>query len=438
MLGRSPDATLKVGDRVLNVTRPGDYAEILRLEDRGLREVGFRKRMATYRDQGDLFAFAMYEKVRTANEVAKTRKFENAIDADLFSFYLSPEIVDVVLKGFRDNAALTIRFQKAERAYQGRLLGIDSAEPWDIEACPSTATEPRFVIGDASRAVAEATEIFGSDYKAELDDLLDPRNGRLDIVAGPNRQAGDFTWGAYGPSWVFYMQEYNGYLSDVVSLAHESAHAVHFRLLYKAGVPWYYGDGARYFTEGFAKVNELLVLDHLSKTAKTVAEQLFYLRQLNSKLTSVKFTAMYWAAYATSFEIEVYRRMKSGAVKKPEDIHEIWTEFGTQWMYGFDRFPDLKYVWADTHHFFDSPRYYSNYLFAWVFALAVYERVQADPVMAEKFVGLMKAGFSDEPAVLLRAYLGVDLSDPKGLERMLAFVEKKLAEFERQVLDDKK
>src|SRR5262249_13920832 len=154
----------------------------------------------------------------------------------------------------------------------------------------------RFVIGDASRAVVEATKVFGSEYKAELEHLLDPRNGRLDIVAGSNRRAGDLTWGAYGASWVFFMQGYSGYLADVVTLAHESAHAVHFRLLHKAGVPWYYADGARYFTEGFAKVNELLILDYLSKTAKTEAEQLFYLRQLNSKLTSVKFAAMYWAA----------------------------------------------------------------------------------------------------------------------------------------------
>jgi oligoendopeptidase F len=257
-------------------------------------------------------------------------------------------------------------------------------------------------------------------------------------VTGPNRKPGDFTWGAYGQSWVFFMQGYNGYLADVVTFAHESAHAVHFQLLHKAGVPWYYGDGPRYFTEGFAKVTELLVLDYLSKTAKTEGDRLFYLRQLTSKLASVKFAAMYWAAYATSFEVEVYRRLKNGQLKKPEDIHEVWAEFGRLWMYDFDQFPDLKYTWADTHHFFDSPRYYSNYLFAWVFALAVYERVQSDPAMAEKFVGLMKAGFSDEPAVLLRTHLDVNLADPETLNRIFALVEKRLAEFEQHVLGDSK
>jgi oligoendopeptidase F len=202
--------------------------------------------------------------------------------------------------------------------------------------------------------------MFGSDYYSELADLLDPKNGRLDIVAGDNRENGDFTWGAYGPSWLFYMQGYQGYLSDVVTLAHESAHAVHYSLLYKADVPWYYGDGARYFTEGFAKVNELLVLDHFVKTAANQQEQLFYLRELNSKLASVKFMAMYWAAFATNFETEVYRRIKSGVIKKPEDIHQVWYEYGNLWSLDFNKFPERKFTWAGTHHFFDASRYYRN------------------------------------------------------------------------------
>lgn len=433
MLDRSPDAIVKVGERSLNVTNAGEYAEILRADDRGIRESGFRKRMNTYKAQADLYSFALYEKARSANDVADMHTFANALDASLFEHFLTPTTVDAVLKEFRDHASLTIRFQKAERVYQQKLLGLKSAEAWDIDARPASLPEPRFVISDASQCVQAATKLFGADYAAELAHLVDPKNGRLDIVAGPNRGPGDFTWGAYGPSWVFYMQGYNGYVTDVVTFAHESAHAVHFRLLHQAAVPWYYSDGARYFTEGFAKINELLILDYLARQAKTDADKLFYLRMLNSKLASVKFAAMYWAAYATSFEAEVYRRVKGSTVTKPEDIHEIWAEFGRLWMLDFDRHPDLKYTWADTHHFFDSSRYYSNYLFAWLFALAIYEKVQGDPAQATRFVELMKAGFSDEPAVLLKKHLDVDLADPKTLERMFKVVENRVAEFEEQV-----
>jgi oligoendopeptidase F len=229
------------------------------------------------------------------------------------------------------------------------------------------------------------------------------------------------------------MNGYNGYLSDVIMLGHESAHVVHASLLYKANVPWIYSDGARYFTEGFAKVNELLVLDYLLKNSRNESDRLFFLRELNSKLASVKFASMFWAAYATSFEVEAYRRAREGTLNKPEELHEIWAELGRRWVLDFDKYPDLKYTWAGTHHFFDAPRYYSNYLFAWLLAVTLYERFQSDPTSIDKYIALMKSGFPSEPANLLQKHLGIDLSDPKTLDRAFSLVEKQLNEFERLV-----
>ena len=433
MLARTPDATITVGDKQLNVMKAGDFGVSLRLDDRDIRELAFQKRVAGFKVQADLYAYTLFNKVLLANSVEESHHFANAIEAALFDSYQTPEMLDIVLHSFRQRASLAIRFQKAERVYQQKLLHLQVAQPWDLKARPNDIPEPRFTIGDASKNVIKATEIFGPKYQAELNNLLNPKNGRLDIVPGENRRNGDFTWGSYGPSWVFYMQGYNGYITDVVTLAHESAHAVHYGLLYKAGVPWYYSDGARYFTEGLAKVNELLILEHLAKTTKTPADRLFYLRELNSKLASVEFAAMYWAAFATSFETEVYRRVKSGLLKTPDEIHEVWAEFGRLWMLGFDQHPDLKYTWAGTPHFFGASRYYSNYLFAWVFSALVYERLQTDPSFPDKLVQLMETGFSAEPAKLLQTKLGIDLADSDALDRIFVVVEKRLEEFERAV-----
>jgi len=298
--------------------------------------------------------------------------------------------------------------------------------------------EPRFSIGEASRAVIDATEAFGPEYQSELASLLDPHNGRMDIVPGKGRINSWFTWGAYGATWVVYLQGFDGYLADVVVLAHECAHAVHFSLFSKAGVPWYYGYGAPYVTEGFAKLGELLVLDRLAASAQSRADRLLYLRQLNSKLASVRYGTMFGSACATGFETEVYRRVQEGIVKKPEDIHELWAELGRAYTPDFDRYSDVRYTWAAIHQFFDASRYYSNYLFAWILAVSMYERLQADPAFAGKIVDLMKAGWSDEPAVLLRTRLGIDLQDPKTLSRVFSLIEKRLAEFEKEIQADQK
>ena len=312
MGGHLPGSTLSIGKREINVTTEGGYNEILRSPDRSVRETGFRRRIAAYKGQSDLYAFALLQKIKTANAVAELHSFPNAVADTLYSHYLKPETVDVVLKAFRDHASLTIRYQKAERAYQQKLLHLNRVEPWDLEFRPPESPEPRFTISEAAQAVIGATEILKQDYQTELKSLLDPANGRLDIVPGKNREAGDYSWGWYGPAKVFYMNGYNGYPEDVVTLGHESAHVVHHSLMYKSDVPWHYTEGARYFTEGFAKVNELLVLQYLLKKSRNDSDRLFFLRELNSKLASVKFASVFWAAYATSFEVEAYRRVKRG------------------------------------------------------------------------------------------------------------------------------
>jgi oligoendopeptidase F len=340
-------------------------------------------------------------------------------------------LVDRVLKAFRENASLAIRFQKAEREYQRKILGLPSAAPWDVDASPKSLQPPLHTIGDASKAVLTATSIFGAEYQKEMEHLLDPKNGRMDIVPAPNREDGDFTTGSYGPGWVFFMHGYDGQTNQVVTLAHEAAHAVHYRLLFNSGVPYYYSDGARYFVEGCAKVNELLILETLAKQAANDAERLYYKRQIASKLASVRFTSMYWSAFATSFEREVVKRIKAGHLTSAEQIHDVWGEFGRLWSIDFEEYPELKYTWPDTHHFLTSSRRYAQYLFAWVVALAFYEKAQSDPSAGEHFIALMKRGFSGEAAVLLENEMAIVLDDPALIERMFKVVETRVADFEK-------
>jgi oligoendopeptidase F len=190
-----PDAAMKIGDRVVNVTQPGGYNDILRVADRSVRESGFRKRLDAYKSQSDLYAYALLQKIKTANAVSEVHKFPNAEAESLYSYYLTPETVDAVLKAFKNHASLTIRYQKAERSYQQKLLGLNDVEPWDLEMRPPENPEPRFTISEASQAVIRATGMLKQDYQNELTALLNPVNGRLDIVPGENREAGDYSWG---------------------------------------------------------------------------------------------------------------------------------------------------------------------------------------------------------------------------------------------------
>lgn len=434
MIARSPAVELIVADRTYVVTNDGDFAETQRLADRDVREAAYRMRLATFEAQGDLYAYALREKALTANALASQRYFKDATDEAAFNSFLSPAIVDAVLAKFRQFASLSARFEIAEAEYQKKMLNLPHVEPWDLSVSPAVPAAPRLNIRDASAAVLNAMAPMGTDYAGELAHLFDPTNGRMDVVTGPNRVAGDFTSGAYGPrSWVFFMQGYGGYLSDIVTLAHEVAHVVHFCLMGAEPVAYFDAEGPRYFTEGFAKVNEIIILQHLADGTADAALKLLYLKEMASKLCSVKFTSMYWAAYATSFEVETYRRIADQGLTKSDEIHGVWEEFGRLWSSGFDAFPAKRCLWAATHHFFDAPLYYSNYLLAWVLAVSVYERMKLDPTFFGRFVDMMKTGFRGDPLTLLKTQLGIDLTDDATLVRMFAMVEDRLSAFEASV-----
>ena len=96
-----------------------------------------------------------------------------------------------------------------------------------------------------------------------MDALLDPANGRLDIVSGPNRVANAFTYQLpYGQS-PFYSYGYEGYQNDVIILAHEAGHAVHQSLMNRAKIPRSTMSGPPFFTESYAILDEMVLDDSL-------------------------------------------------------------------------------------------------------------------------------------------------------------------------------
>jgi len=430
-LKTAPFGTIKLNGEEVPVRQQFD--KLMHQPDRAIRQEAYRRLGYGYRDQGESFASNLLRVGRAADSAAKRRHFNDALEGSYFNLYLSPAHVDAVLGAFEAHREVARRFQRANSAYVAKQLGLSAAEPYDLDAPLPGVTTPRLTIAEASDAVRVATSVFGPDYRAQLDSILDPKNGRLDIVAGPKRAPGAFTLGPYGGEAVFFMESYEGYVADVVSLAHELAHAVHFGLMSAAKVSWYSSSGPAYLLEGTAKVNELLVLDELAHHATTEAERIFYLRELGSKLASVRFTTMYWAVLATRFEVDVNRGLAGGTVTAPAAVHQTWLRVGNELSEAYDGVPDNAYIWANTPNFFKWPRTYVNYLYAWVIAASIYERVYSDPTVAAKLVDLMRSGFSQEPAKLLEHHLGIDLTNPATLEGAFALLDNRVREFEESV-----
>src|SRR5262249_52380484 len=159
------------------------------------------------------------------------------------------------------------RYFQAKKDRIRRTSGIEDPSPWDNDVVPTGFERPRFTVAEASDALKASLAFHGPRYSADLAELLDPANGRLDIVRGKHRMPGAFSWGYYGAPRVFYSFGYRGYLDDVLTLSHEGGHAVHYDLIDQNKVLPVYASGPQYFTESFAMLNEFMTAEYLARHA---------------------------------------------------------------------------------------------------------------------------------------------------------------------------
>jgi oligoendopeptidase F len=144
---------------------------------------------------------------------------------------------------------------------------------WDINAPRPNLKPIRFTITETSQIIKAALEPLGAEYGRELASLLDPANGRIDIVPAENRLPASFASTYPVPHSIFYTFNYEGYYLDLIKLGHEAGHAVQGDMMRNNRVPYLYARGPAYFSESFGIFNEMLIADYLYQNEKDAARR---------------------------------------------------------------------------------------------------------------------------------------------------------------------
>ncbi len=385
-----------------------DYDTLIRNPDRKVREEAFKDYYHAFEKISDLVGFALYREMRTYNDEARMRGFKTYYNETLFQRYLTRPQVDNLYAQIEAHLPLYHAYQRFRMKQVEDQLGVEQSEIWDMEIPPRGAPEPRFTADQGVKVVEDSLKVLGPEYSTDLDNLLNPKNGRIDIVGGPNRGQGAFTEGFYG----FFMDNYQGYLTNVSTIAHEAGHAVHYRLVVDNRKHILFADGPSYMTESFAMFNEWLVRDHLLKTEKDPA----VVRTI--KQDTVNEMMYLWElARRAKFEMVSYDRVASGEITGDEGFDKACEDTGRLYDLWFQKYPELKVHWIRKHHYWTVPTYYVNYVLAQVLAMKYYEMYLQDPGgFPKKYVAMVRNGFDRPAADLLKDFLGVDLGDPKLLD----------------------
>jgi oligoendopeptidase F len=408
LIARTPFGTVKTADGVLNVWK--QRAALAASTDPKAREAGFKLRYAGFASQRDLYAFTLMQLVRAGNEIARLRHYEDASSAAYFSRYLSKAEVNSLLQQIDGRADLYKRYQRLRAEHAGKITGLTDVNLWDMAVRPSAMPPPRFSIEQASRIIRAALKPLGAEFGEEMAKLLDPANGRMDIVPGENRKAGGFSQGFSGTDSVFYAGGFAGTYNDVRVLAHESTHAVHRQLMNRKPVLPVYASGPSYLFEAFAIFSEFLLADYLYEQEADPLRKQYYLEQF----LEGKGTIMFVVAPEAALEQAVYERVAKGNLEGADDLDALTKQIYSRFSIWPEKHDELKSQWMNIPLMYEDPFYDVNYIYGGLLALKFYELYKRNPArFIDGYSALMRNGFDAPPASLLKRFLAIDLNDPR-------------------------
>ena len=327
------------------------------------------------------------------NGVARLRGFSGAAQASYF------------------DKALTV--DSVERTLAAVAASPAHARYRSVAAAPKAEySPPPLGISEAIPVILAAERPMGDEYAGAFAALLDPGNNRLEICTAEQCDKTGFSLGFLGTESAVYYGGLDGSVNAVRALAHESGHAVHRHFMAHNQPVAAYNRGPAFMFESFAIFNELLLLDHLYRTASSNSERAYYLDYF---LKDVAFQ-VFGSAEETELESAIYRGVDDGTIRSAADLNALTVKIFARYDPASAQDPQTPLYWARDRLFFTDPLYDVNYLYAGLLALQYFADFERDPSgFSRGYVALLKNGFNDTPAALERRFLGIDLNDEPAL-----------------------
>jgi oligoendopeptidase F len=319
-------------------------------------------------------------------------------------------------------AAVRARYELPQRWYRlkARLLGIERLADYDRMAAV-TQDEVTFSYGEACELVRDCYHSFSP----QLGELV----GRfyaerwIDAPVRPGKRGGAFCASATPSVHPYVMLNYTFRRRDVLTLAHELGHGVHFALaapqgIFHQGTPLTLAETASVF-------GETIVFGRLLAQDSSPQSRLALLAEnLEGAIATV-----FRQIAMNRFEDLAHTARREQGELSVERLGELWADSQTE-MFGdsVEITDGYRSWWSYIPHFINTPGYVYAYAYGQLLALSVYQRYeQRGAEFVPQYLQLLAAGGSRSPQELGKI-VDVDLADPGFWDAGLDLVERQLQE----------
>jgi oligoendopeptidase F len=348
----------------------------------------------------------------------RLRSYPNWLAARNLSNEASDESVAALVEAVKG------RYEIARRWYRlkARLLGVERLADYDRMAAV-TEDEVTFPYAEAKEIVVECYSSFSPELGALAKRFFD--ENRIDAPVRPAKRGGAFCASAVPSLFPYVLLNYTSRRRDVLTLAHELGHGVHFALAARQGV--FHQHTPLTLAETASVFGETIVFGRLLEQDTSPASRLALLAEnLEDTIATV-----FRQVAMNRFEDLVHKGRREEGELSVERIGELWAQSQNEMLGDSVEVTDgYRTWWSYIPHFIGSPGYVYAYAYGQLLALSVYERYeQTGQELVPRYLELLSAGGSRSPQEL-GEIVGVNLADPGFWEAGLDLVERQLQEAE--------
>ena len=387
---------IKVNGENVIVTH-AKYAELLQNEDRNVRKKAFKSYYKAYENILNTITAIYKGNLDKDVFITKARNFKTCLERALFNEEVDKGVYENLLKSVNKALPLLHRYIKDKKEILGYNINM-----YDIYVPLVKGEELSLDYDDAFKLVKEGLKPLGEDYSNLLQRAYSER--WIDVYENEGKRSGAYSTSAYNVSHPYVLLNHNKTTHSVFTIAHELGHAIHS---YKSdrALPITKAGYKIFVAEVASTVNEVLLLKHLIKNAKTNSSKKYYLSYYLDMIRTTLFRQTMFA----EFEYKSHTLCEKGEAITKEILNKVYLKLNKKY-YGKDIKSDkeISYEWARIPHFYTS-FYVYKYATGIISAICIAEKILKNGQTAiDDYFKFLSSGGSDRPTNLLKL-TGVDL-----------------------------
>lgn len=384
-----------------------NYSLFIKSKNSRVRKDAFEGEFSTYEKYKNTFASTLYGGIKSEIFYAKTRKYNSAIEASLFSDDVSLDVYNNLISAIDKSIPNLNKYVELKK----KLLGLNEIHMYDLYVPLTDKFDMDIPYDKAQDIILEALKPLGEEYLKVIKSAFD--EGWIDVYDNEGKKGGAYSWGSYD-SHPYILMSYKNDLNSLFTLIHELGHSVHSHYS-RTSQPFLYSDYKIFVAEVASTLNELLLINYLLENSKSKDETIYL---LNYYLEQFR-TTVYRQTMFAEFEKIVHERVENGEPLTADEFTDIYYKLNEKY-YGKSAIVDkqIGIEWARIPHFY-SNFYVYKYATGFSAASALSQQILSEGSTAvDRYINFLKSGGSEYPLEQLKS-AGVDMMKKESIEEAL-------------------